>query len=235
VRRGHLDLANIDELIELALLHRVRLIVIDTLNRAMNGADENSSEAMGQVIASIDRLKAATGACVLLVHHSGKDATKGSRGHSSLQAAVDTEIEVRDNEDGTHCATVLKQRDLAKGDELAFRLESFEIGSNRRDKPVTTCLLRFDQTVPARKPARRSLSPAAQICLRALDIALGNGSAVKLADPSVWAVRVEQWRAEVYSLKASEPDTNKHTFNRGQDALLAANLITCRNPYVWKT
>ena len=30
---------------------------------------------------------------VLLVHHTGKDAAKGARGHSSLRAAIDTEID----------------------------------------------------------------------------------------------------------------------------------------------
>ena len=52
------------------------LIVIDTLNRASPGADENSSSAMGEIIRGAQILQKMTGALVLFVHHPGKDATR---------------------------------------------------------------------------------------------------------------------------------------------------------------
>ena len=81
-----------------------------------------------------------TGACVLFVHHSGKDAAKGARGHSLLRAAVDTEIEVRaDEATGARTATVVKQRELAKGAAFGFRLDPIVLGQNQYDEDVTTC------------------------------------------------------------------------------------------------
>ena len=41
-------------------------------------------------------LQATLGGLVLAIHHSGKDAGRGLRGHSSLHAALDAVIEVRD-------------------------------------------------------------------------------------------------------------------------------------------
>ncbi|OOY07357.1 helicase RepA family protein [Thioclava sp. F36-7] len=70
------------------------LVIFDTLARCLAGADENSSREMGSVIASLDRIRRETGAHVMLVHHTGKDATKGARGSSALRAAVDAEIAV---------------------------------------------------------------------------------------------------------------------------------------------
>src|SRR5204863_5294247 len=70
----------------------VELIVVDTLSRVMAGGNENQPDHMGAFVRNIDRLRAATGATILIVHHTGKDTSRGARGHSSLRAATDTEI-----------------------------------------------------------------------------------------------------------------------------------------------
>ena len=120
----------------------VKLVVLDTLSRAMAGGNENDSADMGALVANVDRIRADTGACVVFVHHSGKDAARGARGHSLLRAAIDTEIEVRVDEDsGARTATVVKQRDLAKGCSFGFRLEVVTLGQNQHGEDVTTCLV----------------------------------------------------------------------------------------------
>ena len=58
------------------------MIVIDTLNRAAPGAEENASSDMGKIIAGASALQEATGGLVVLVHHSGKESGRGPRGHS---------------------------------------------------------------------------------------------------------------------------------------------------------
>lgn len=120
----------------------VKLLVIDTVSRGMAGGDENSSADMGAFVRGIDRLREAMGAAILLVHHSGKDASKGPRGHSLLRAAVDTEIEITaDEATGYRTVNVHKQRDLAKGVAISFRLDVVELGQNRHGEPVTTCVI----------------------------------------------------------------------------------------------
>ena len=70
------------------------LVIIDTLNKSAPGCDENSSSDMGKILAGASELQQVTGGMTLLVHHPGKDGSRGLRGHSSLHAALDTVIEV---------------------------------------------------------------------------------------------------------------------------------------------
>lgn len=117
------------------------LVVLDTLARVMPGGNENASEDMSALVANCDTLRAETGATVLLIHHVGKDATKGARGHSSLRAAADTEILV-EGLHGTRTATVTKQRDLPCGQRFGFDLVPVDLGTHpETGNAVTACLV----------------------------------------------------------------------------------------------
>lgn len=67
------------------------LIVLDTQARISIGLDENSNTDMGLYIQAIDQLRQATGACVLSVHHIGRNGSD-ARGASAIDAAQDAEI-----------------------------------------------------------------------------------------------------------------------------------------------
>lgn len=110
------------------------LIVLDTLSRAMAGGDENASTDMGVMVKHLDAVRNATGAHVLVVHHSGKDKARGARGHSLLRAATDTEIEIADR-----TIAVTKQRDLDGEWSAAFELAVVQIGFDAKGRPVTSC------------------------------------------------------------------------------------------------
>ena len=71
-----------------------KLVVFDTLARCAVGADENSSQEMGVVVAHADKIRRVLGAgcSVLLVHHSGKSAPTSMRGSSAVNGAVDTAL-----------------------------------------------------------------------------------------------------------------------------------------------
>lgn len=117
------------------------LVVVDTLARAMAGHDENAAQDMGLLVKGCDLVRAETGATVLLIHHSGKDPTKGARGSGSLRAAVDTEIEVSGQQNPRQ-AKVTKQRDLPSGDVFLFDLEPVEIGRDPdTGEPFTSCVV----------------------------------------------------------------------------------------------
>ena len=87
--------AYVDELRE----HEIKLIVIDTLAYAMAGGEENSAKEMGVAVDGMQKLRNEVGATILLIHHSGKDKSRGARGSSVLKAAVDTELELDANGD----------------------------------------------------------------------------------------------------------------------------------------
>ncbi len=119
---------------------QVGLVVIDTVARAMNGADENSGADMGRFLASAEDIKTQTGATVLLIHHAGKDASKGARGHSSFRAALDTEITV-DGANNPRTVTVTKQRDLAPLEPFAFNLSPVTLGTNSHGESVSAVVV----------------------------------------------------------------------------------------------
>jgi len=119
------------------------VVFLDTLNRAAPTADENSSRDMGEILEAAKRLQSLTGGLVVLVHHTGKDATKGLRGHSSLFAAMDAAIEVSRDGDRREWK-VAKSKDGADGDAHPFRLEIETLGIDAYGDPITSCTVRID-------------------------------------------------------------------------------------------
>jgi len=130
----------------------VRLIIPDTLARISAGANENSGEDMGPVMSRFDVVAAATRACIMIIHHNGKDAAKGSRGWSGIRAHIDTEIEVTEK-DGVRSVTVTKQRELpSKGEAIYFKLQVIEMGRTKFGKPATTCVAIPDEESQEQTP-----------------------------------------------------------------------------------
>jgi hypothetical protein len=119
-----LDPSEIEAVIELAREMGAVLDVIDTLARCAPGADENSAKDMGQIVQAIDRIRDATGH-VCVVHHAGKDTTKGMRGSTALLGAVDTVIELARAEGGIKVA-VTAQKDAEPPEPWICRLVSVE-------------------------------------------------------------------------------------------------------------
>jgi hypothetical protein len=89
--------ADVDALIEALIATKLRysLIVIDTVARALGGLDENSAKDAGLLLAASERLRDTFDCSVLLIHHTGKDESRGARGSSALLAGVDAAFEVK--------------------------------------------------------------------------------------------------------------------------------------------
>lgn len=223
----------------------VKLVVIDTLSRALAGGNENAPDDMGALVANMDTIRAETGACVAFIHHCGKDAAKGARGHSLLRAAIDTEIEVVAAEaTGAKSATVVKQRELKKGDVFGFVLEVEELGTNRHGEAVTTCVvLSTEVTVPPRKQKKQSQGDAAaNAAFRYLcDLIASEGQPLPRlngfpSDPMLRGVPLKRWREECRSrgLCNAETDNGQHrAITKAIDALANTGRVACRELWVW--
>lgn len=141
---------------------RVGFLVVDTMSRALAGGDENSSVDVGLLVKNFDALRAATGAHLMVVHHSGKDRARGARGWSGLRAATDTEIEIAEN-----TITVGKQRDLDKSWTSGFALEVRTLGLDGDGDPITSCTV----SLVAAAAVRRGVPTATeQDVLDAMDL-----------------------------------------------------------------
>lgn len=120
-----------DVFVELCVERAPRLIVIDTQARVTLGMEENSAAEMGTFIAAVDRLRAATGACVVLVHHKGVAGGDRARGSSAIKGAMDTELSVSKSSDIV-TVTNAKQKNDIESDDIAFKLVSVELDGERR-------------------------------------------------------------------------------------------------------
>lgn len=106
------------------------VLCIDTLAHASAGLDENSS-AMAEMISIFRELQLRLGGVILLIHHSGKDASRGMRGWSGLHAAMDFVIECqRDKENAALTAefVLTKVKDGTSGVRTKFLLQAVQIG-----------------------------------------------------------------------------------------------------------
>ncbi|MCL5779093.1 AAA family ATPase [Limibaculum sp. FT325] len=157
--------------IEKVIDEPVAQVWIDTLARAMGGQDENAPDGMGRALAGASRIEAAIGGLIVLVHHTGKDTSRGARGHSSLKAAVDAEIEVA-RDDDIIIATASKQRNGADGATFCFRLQTVPLGLDRDGEAVTTCVvapLDADELAKVDDPKGAKPSRVQQAVLEALE------------------------------------------------------------------
>lgn len=189
----------------------VDLIVFDTFAQVTPGANENASEDVGKALRHCRRLHDATGATVVLVHHAGKDLTRGARGWSGLKAAADVELEV--TRDGRYRSVRLsKSKDGEDGTEMPFTLHTVAIGVDSDGDPVTSCVVEHAElvvrTAAKREPKGANQRLLLEVIREMLD--LGDGSV-----PVAAARRTARARM-------AAPEGGKDNRNRDLDRAFAA-------------
>ena len=218
------------------------LIVIDTLSRVMAGGDENSAADMTALIRNIDAIRENTGAHILTVHHTGKDAARGARGHSSLRAATDTEIEIM-NEDGNRAAVVTKQRDHNGGETFAFGLKPVLLGHDQDGDEVSSCVIEVAdaEDFRAAQTQKKGLGGNQKILADTFDQMLGEGlgrpnpGGVGLPDPGrFWCVPMEDFRTVAMGKMGAS--NKRGAFSEAWKALTDGRGLFCAaSDLVWRT
>jgi hypothetical protein len=113
-------------------------IALDTQARVTVGMEENSNTEMGQFVEQVERLRRATGACVIVVHHTTKGALVG-RGAGALQGAAQSELTVTmDKREGSIAVKTTKQKDGVELPPVKLRFVAVEV---EMEPPVTTGML----------------------------------------------------------------------------------------------
>jgi len=211
------------------------LIVVDTLARTMGNGDENTAKDMGLFVRNIDMLREVTGAHVMVIHHSGKDTSKGARGSGSLRAAADTEIELTRSDDVV-MVEARKQRDMPCGDVFAYRLKSVFLGLDDDGDKVTSAV------VEAASPVKRKvkLTGTDKIALQALDDCLRDHGAAMASDSyprNRHCVSLERWReyCDRHSLSSGESDSAKRVaFHKVKNRLQEKEMVRVVDGWLWR-
>ena len=114
-------------------------VVIDTLNRALDG-DENKSEDMRKFICAADAIYAGFGCVVVIIHHCGIAGTR-PRGHTSLDGANACQIAVAKDEEGRITATVEYMKDGQSGAVISSKLDVVKLGQDDDGDDITSCVI----------------------------------------------------------------------------------------------
>ena len=133
------------------------VVFLDTFQTATVGLDEISGRDMGEAIEALKVIARETNSTVIIVHHAGKVLERGQRGHSSLGASVETEIEVsQDSNSGSIKAKVVKMRTAPDGWETSYKLELVQLpplANNETEADGDEYLLEW-RSVPVLVPAQ---------------------------------------------------------------------------------
>jgi hypothetical protein len=237
--------AQIDEPLE--------LIILDTLMRMSGGGfNENSSEDMGAFITQTGKLQEIYECALLVIHHSGKDVSKGLRGHSSLLGAVDTELEIQrqdsviNSEDssvvGNAILKVSKQKDGADSIEVGIEIVLVEIGTSDLGFEITTSLaIRPNQDI-ANSTAKGSKNNSGSGGNQRLEmdslmkVIKSKGSYREVEGTSRYGVALDDWRAEFWSMKGCTEEDKiafRKAWVRARERLIATNKIVIGSNWVW--
>jgi hypothetical protein len=131
------------------------MIIIDTFNMACPNIEENSAKEMSGVITKAKLIAEKLNSTVLIIHHSGKDESRGMRGSSSLKASMDTIIYVKQNSNGNCEWSLEKSKDSECGIRYGYRLETIEVEMN--GEVETTCILdKLGEMLEKKKKVRLS-------------------------------------------------------------------------------
>ena len=128
------------------------LIVIDTLNQASPGVDENSVKEISQVLNHLKFIQRETNSLTLIVHHSGKDVNRGLRGSSSIRAALDTSIEVSSESYTQKEWRIDKSKDSVDGQTYKYSLKEITVGQDEDQAPITSCVVEPGEKILFSKP-----------------------------------------------------------------------------------
>ncbi len=188
------------------------LLIADTVSRCMAG-DENATVDMSRFVRACDELHRVTGATIMLVHHAGKDQSRGMRGSNVLLAGVDLELRVKREGDVTVLeATAARDQELFG--PLRFELRWTDTGH------MTDDLENIGAPVPRLLdgPAEKPLSDREQTALDLLTWEAGSSGG---------SIAISTWRNSV--VEALFKDTSKAStrvlFKRIRDELERRKLV----------
>lgn len=212
------------------------VVVLDTLNRAAPTADENSSRDMGEILEAAKRLQTATGGLVVLVHHTGKNAAAGLRGHSSLFAAMDAAVEVSRDGDRREWK-VAKSKDGMDGETRAFRLAVEVLGTEPTGESITSCVVVRDTAVHDVRAVKLPQGGNQRVALDALRDLLQKAGPVRGA-PSTCPPGRPTMELEVALSRISErltvaPDRKTERAREAVTGLVSRGVLRCDKGWIW--
>jgi hypothetical protein len=199
------------------------MTIVDTLNRAAPGADENASKDMGLILAATSAISRATGGLTVLVHHTGKNEDAGLRGHSSLKAALDGSIVVTRNGEA-RAWKADKSKDGPDGQSHPFKLEVVNLGFDKYGDTISSCVVTPDTSG---RQHIKPLTPSQRSAIGTYCAACDEGLGLVSDSFEFLGLHLEAWRKVFYQLSPGDnEDSKRKAFNRARKDLIDNGLAT---------
>jgi hypothetical protein len=129
------------------------LIVIDTLARTFGAGDENKQADMNAYVSAADKLREATGANVMIVHHSGVHEDRRERGSNVLRGAADTVIKVSRKDDKLDIINQGPEGKQKDAEEFkTIKLRTAKVAFSQGGQEQTTLILNLREEDGAAEP-----------------------------------------------------------------------------------
>jgi hypothetical protein len=228
---------------------RPALVIFDTFARIFAGGEENSAKDVGETIVILGAIQERYQTAVAIIHHAGKDESKGMRGSSALLGAVDTELECiklspEDSEDRIGKLTVTKQKDGEDGLIFGYRMKAVNLSKIDPDavslavEPLSEADAKASGIIKdaSAKQKRKRLTEAHKKALRVLENVLAESKdtgQVPDLSRSVKTVRLSVWRETYISESTLGRDSAMKAFNRANEALWTSGTISGFGGHVW--
>ena len=218
-------------------------IVIDTLNRSLQGSESDDKD-MGNYVKAADRLREAFDCTVIVIHHCGIENNR-PRGHTSLAGAADAQLAVKRDAGGDVVVRVEWMKDGPHGAGIASKLEMVEIGFDEDGEPMASCIVipssdhrtrRIAVTLSARQHLARELLEST---IERDGQVIAEPGDTSLVPKQVRAARIDRWRKECHlslpvdSTGRGDLQAKRKPFKRVRDDLAAKGVIKESDGWVW--
>ncbi|RAR53418.1 UNVERIFIED_CONTAM: primase-like protein [Acidovorax defluvii] len=209
------------------------VVVVDTLNRAAPTADENSSRDMGEILEAAKTLQTLTRGLVVLVHHTGKNAAAGLRGHSSLFAAMDAAIEVSREGDRREWK-VAKSKDGIDGESCPFKLAVEVLGTEPTGEAITSCVVVRDTAVEDVRAVKLPQGGNQRVILDALRPMFKDGTTGKPGAPPLRpCIELEAAVSAGAAKLTCQTDRRATRTREAITGLVARGVVGCNEGWLW--
>jgi putative DNA primase/helicase len=206
------------------------VIFIDTLNRASPHADENSSKEMGAILRGAECLQRSTNGLVVLIHHTGKNASAGPRGHSSLYAALDSCMLVK-RLSISHSWQMLKVKDDQVGKVYFLKLEALTFNLNNEEITSCTVVPIFAPTIQSTPPSKLGSNLSA--VYKALKKYLQENAIDEDGNPKDnFGIPIDQAISIGSQVLTCSKDKRNHTSKKCVEQLISKGLLEMQNDLV---
>jgi AAA domain len=235
------------------------LVIFDTFSSLVSEANEDKNAEVAKVLNLVRNTCRNGVTSSIIVHHYGKDESKGARGAYAFRANSDFEYVMARNNDGMNA--ILSCKKMKDGEffkDIGVLAQIIDLDMVRQDGEKTTSLVMVSSDILASESKKR-LSPRLSNILQALHDAINKfgeepsreikekfaGFGATVVKKQV--VSYEMWRLLAYKTIEIDRDTEacpawspesaanskKKAFQRARDDLKTLNKIMTYDNYVW--